>query len=196
MNFNNITFYTSYGLSHQAPPSKCGEVVFSGRSNVGKSSLINKIANQKHLARTSSQPGKTITINFYTAAPGYLVDLPGYGFAKVSKSERDRWGKLMDDYFTTQRDIRLVVQLIDSRHAPSKDDVNMVNFLSDSQLPFLVALTKYDKLNATQKRECMEKFYQALPCGDQITYIPVSTVTGEGIEQLRATIAECMEESI
>lgn len=190
MNFQQIEFYTSFGVSSQLPGESTPEIVFSGRSNVGKSSLLNKIAGRKNLARVSSMPGKTATINFYTAAPGYFVDLPGYGYAKVAKTEKQRWAQLMEHYFHSQRDIRLVIQLVDMRHPPSADDLNMINFLIDGGYPFLIALTKSDKLTKNQQAKRLEELASEIPCGDQVTLVPTSAQTGVGIETLREIIED------
>ncbi|MBC2870609.1 ribosome biogenesis GTP-binding protein YihA/YsxC [Acetanaerobacterium sp. MSJ-12] len=194
MNFNAIEFYASYGVSSQLPPSDRAEIVFSGRSNVGKSSLINKVANRKRLARVSASPGKTVTINFFTAGPGYIVDLPGYGYAKVSRSEKERWAKLMEDYFHSDRDIRLVVQLVDIRHQPTADDLQMIDFLIDSEIPFLIALTKADKLTAKQKEKRLEELREEIPCGDQLHLVATSAQTFEGIPELRGILEALLEE--
>ena len=123
MNYNRSEFQASYGLSSQLPESDRPEFVFSGRSNVGKSSLINRLCNRKNLARVSATPGKTATINFYRVDTAYFVDLPGYGYAKVSNADRERWDELINSYFEADRALNVLVQLLDSRHAPSADDV-------------------------------------------------------------------------
>lgn len=190
MNFNKAEFTASYGNFGQLPPCSCPEVSFSGRSNVGKSTLINKLVNRKSLARVSSVPGKTATINFYSVEGIYLTDLPGYGYAKVSKSEKLRWSNLIEGYLTSDRDIALVVQLIDMRHPPTQDDVMMINFLIDNQMPFIIILTKSDKLNKTQRKERLSGFQNEIPCYDDITVIPFSSQTGEGLEELRDIIED------
>ena len=129
MNFNKAEFYASYGQYKQIPPAEKVEIAFAGRSNVGKSSLINKIFNRKSLARVSSVPGKTATINFYKIDDCFMVDLPGYGYAKIAKSDKLRWSSLIEGYLMSDRDIALVFQLIDIRHAPSADDIHMINFM-------------------------------------------------------------------
>lgn len=129
MRFDIIEFDRSYGTSAQLKRFAEPEIVFSGRSNVGKSSLMNKLFNRKNLARVSSVPGKTVTVNFFKGDKVNFVDLPGYGYAKAAKSEKLRWAELMEGYFGSERNIALVVQLIDSRHKPSKDDYDMLNFL-------------------------------------------------------------------
>ena len=153
MRFDNAVFETSAGFSSQLIKCDLPEIAFSGRSNVGKSSLLNKLLNRKALARVSSVPGKTVTINFFKLLNCRFVDLPGYGYAKVSRSEKERWAQLIEDYFHSGRDLRLVVQLIDMRHAPTQDDLDMLYFLKENNIPFAVALTKCDKLNKTERSE-------------------------------------------
>ena len=150
MNYNLAKFERAYGIFEQLPESKESEIVFSGRSNVGKSSLLNKLFNRKSLARVSSVPGKTITINFYDVDGVKFVDLPGYGYAKLSKSEKERFAGLMEGYFNSDRNIKLVVQLVDMRHKPSADDYAMISFLQEMQIPFIVACTKADKLKVKE----------------------------------------------
>jgi len=193
MNYNKADFIASYGISSQLPESDRPELSFSGRSNVGKSSLINKLCNRKNLARVSSTPGKTATINFYEVDNCYFVDLPGYGYAKVSDSERRRWSGLIEGYFHQDRDIRLVLSLLDIRHAPSADDLTMLDFLIDSELPFAVVLTKTDKLTNNQLKVRMEEIRTEIPCGDQVTLFPVSSMNGRGIDELRQVIESVVE---
>ncbi len=185
MNYHNIKFESSYGLFSQIPKSDSIEIAFAGRSNVGKSSLINKIFNKKDLARVSSMPGKTITINFFDLDGVKFVDLPGYGYAKVSKSEKQRWSGLIEGYFTSDRNIELVVMLVDIRHAPSKDDLLMIDFLIETETPFIIALTKSDKLSNNQKEKRLNELKSEIPAFDDIKTIPVSSKSGEGIEELK-----------
>lgn len=187
MNYNTVEFLTSFGRPDQLPPSDRGEIVFAGRSNVGKSSLINKLFNRKSLARVSSTPGKTVTINFFTGGDIYFVDLPGYGYARVSGGEKERWAELMEHYLSdADRDIRIVFCLIDIRHAPTEDDIMMIDFLIDSELPFVVVLTKADKLSRPQLAKRLAEI--ELPCVEQITMIPFSAVNGMGVAEIRAII--------
>lgn len=190
MNYHKAEFETSFGTTSQLPPSEAPELVFAGRSNVGKSSLINKIFNQKSLARVSATPGKTATINFYRTPELRFVDLPGYGYAKVGRGEKRRWADLIEGYLTQQRDIALVFSLMDFRHPPSRDDLLMLEFLIEHELPFVVVLTKADKLNVAQRKEREAALLTELPYADQITAIPFSTVTGEGVEAIRRIIEE------
>lgn len=190
MNFQQAEFVTSYGLSGQLPPPERLEIAFGGRSNVGKSSMLNKLFNRKSLARVSAVPGKTATINFYKVGDVDFVDLPGYGYAKASKSEQVRWSKLIEKYFHDDRNFALVVSLVDMRHPATQLDIDMVNFLLDSELPFIVVLTKADKLNKTQRTERLQSIRKELPCGEDLTILPFSTQTGEGVEELRRMITE------
>ena len=194
MNFNKAEFLTSYGLSSQLPPSDKPEIAFAGRSNVGKSSMINKLFNRKALARVSAVPGKTATINFYGVDnTANFVDLPGYGYAKVAKSEKERWSQLIEKYFNDDRNLALVVSLIDMRHPPTKLDIDMVNYLIERELPFIVVLTKADKLNKTQTAERLANLVKEIPYGDEITMIPFSSQTGAGAEEIRNIIREVCE---
>ena len=177
MNYHKVKFLTSFGTAGQLPPSEKPEIVFAGRSNVGKSSLINRLFNQKSLARVSATPGKTATINFFETENLIFADLPGYGYAKVSRGEKRRWADLIEGYFAQDRDIALVLSLVDSRHPPSADDRMMLEFLIENELPFVVVLTKIDKLSPRQRQE--------LSYGEQLTLLPFSSQTGEGREELR-----------
>jgi GTP-binding protein len=194
MNFNNVVFETSFGNFSQLPPSDLPEITFSGRSNVGKSSLINAIFNRKGLARVSSVPGKTATINFFRVENLRFVDLPGYGYAKVSRSEKSRWSELIGGYFDDDRDLALVMQLVDMRHPPSKDDLTMINYLIESELPFIIILTKADKLSPRQQKERLEALKQEIPYADQITMIPFSSTHFIGLEEVRSIIEEISQE--
>ncbi len=185
MNYHKVKFLTSFGTAGQLPPSEKPEIVFAGRSNVGKSSLINRLFNQKSLARVSATPGKTATINFFETESLIFADLPGYGYAKVSRGEKRRWADLIEGYFAQDRDIALVLSLVDSRHPPSADDRMMLEFLIENELPFVVVLTKIDKLSPRQRQERLEAFRQELSYGEQLTLLPFSSQTGEGREELR-----------
>ena len=189
MKTEKAEFEYAAGTAQQLPVCDMPEVVFAGRSNVGKSSLINKLVNRKSLARVSSQPGKTATINFYNCVDGRLVDLPGYGYAKVSRAEKKRWSELIEGYFAQRRDIRAVVLLVDSRHKPSADDLDMLRFLWDAGLGTVVVLTKIDKLNKTERAERLAAFPGELGA-DEDSIIPFSAITGEGVEDLRELLEE------
>ena len=190
MNFNKAEFFKSFGEFKQLPQSDRTEIAFAGRSNVGKSSLINKIFNRKSLARVSSVPGKTATINFYSLENIFIVDLPGYGYAKVAKSEKQRWAGLIDGYFNADRRLKLTFLLIDMRHPPSKDDLMMIDFLIETEQPFVIVLTKSDKLSKKQQSERLDGFMKEIPCAEDIKFIPFSSQTGEGVEEIRSIIEE------
>ncbi|MFY9198528.1 MAG: ribosome biogenesis GTP-binding protein YihA/YsxC [Acutalibacteraceae bacterium] len=192
MRFDNAQFEASFGTFEQMSKSNLPEIVFAGKSNVGKSSLLNKILNRKALARVSSSPGKTITINFFKLENARLVDLPGYGYAKVSHSEKIRWGKMMESYFNSNRDIRLVVQLLDIRHSPTKDDFQMLDYLTQLGFPFIVALTKSDKLNKTQYKNQLEKLTQELLPFNAQQIIPFSAKSGEGANEIKKAIEKSL----
>ncbi len=196
MNYNKAQFHASYGLFSQIPASDRPEIVFAGRSNVGKSTLINKIFNRKSLARVSSVPGKTATINFYSLEDIYFADLPGYGYAKIAKSEKRRWSELIEGYLNADRNIELVFLLIDMRHAPSEDDIHMINFLIDAQLPFVIILTKADKLNKTQRAKTKDIFEKTIPCFDDIHIVPFSSQTFEGVDEIREIIEQTASDAL
>ncbi len=162
VNLNNVRLRISAGMPRQFPTDPIPQVAFSGRSNVGKSSLINSLLGRKSLARVSSAPGKTITVNFYDVdSKLFLVDLPGYGFAKRRAEDVAVWSKLTDGYFTENKNTDLiapVVQLIDSRIGPTRDDEMMLSYLAQSGLPYIVVATKCDKLNATERKKSEELF--------------------------------------
>ncbi len=196
MNYNRAQFLCSYGVSSQIPPSDRIEIAFAGRSNVGKSTAINKIFSRKNLARVSAVPGKTATINFYGVENIHFVDLPGYGYAKVAKTEKYRWSELIEGYFAQDRNLYLVMQLVDMRHPATTLDVQMVEFLISNEIPFIVLLTKSDKLNKTQRAERLAKIREELPCGDQLTIIPFSGESGEGVNEVHAIIEEIAQECV
>lgn len=193
MRFDNAQFETSFGTAEQLTASTLPEVAFSGRSNVGKSSLLNKLLSRKSLARVSSTPGKTVTINMFKVGDCRFVDLPGYGYAKVSNSEKLRWARLMETYFNSDRDLRLVVQLIDMRHAPTAQDIEMIEFLSANRIPFVVALTKCDKLNKTERQNQLMAICGELAKYENISVVPFSAVKGDGVDELKRLIENAVE---
>ncbi len=194
MNFQNVEFEFSAGVAKQLPKSDVPEIVFSGKSNVGKSTLINKLLNRKALARVSSSPGKTATVNSYRLTECRFIDLPGYGYAKVSKAEKQRWARLVEDYFSANRNIRLIVQLLDMRHKPTADDIDMLNFILSTDYDFIVVCTKSDKLNRGETNAQNEMFAE-LFAENEIEFIPFSAMKGDGVEAVKAAIARAVAES-
>ena len=189
MNYNKVFYEASYGTSKQLPKSDLPEITFSGRSNVGKSSLMNKIFNRKSLVRVSSVPGKTITVNFFRVENVRFVDLPGYGYAKLPDKEKMRFADLMENYFNSSRDIRLVVQLVDMRHKPSNDDIGMISFLKENGFNFVVAMTKADKLNKTEFAKQKESISALLAdMGVDVPVIPFSAMNGMGVDEIKKVI--------
>lgn len=189
MNWNKVDFEAAFGTLEQLTESNLPEICFSGRSNVGKSSLINKILNRKSIARVSSTPGKTVTINFYRLVEFRLVDLPGYGYAKVTDRDRERWAELMEGYFRTGRNIKLCLQLIDMRHPATEFDISMLEFLRHFEIPYTVVLTKCDKLNKTEFSNRLTALKQELgELGEGIEIIPFSALKGIGADQIRQTV--------
>ncbi|MBQ3329897.1 MAG: YihA family ribosome biogenesis GTP-binding protein [Ruminococcus sp.] len=189
----NVTFTYSAGLSSQLRPDDRPDVVFSGRSNVGKSSLINKLCNRKALARVSSRPGKTATINFFDAGSFNLVDLPGYGYAKVSKVEKLRWAELVEGYFAAGRNIALVVQIVDMRRQPTAEDMDMINYLYDTGVPFIVVMTKSDKLNKSEYAARMEEMSKFMSKYPNVGLYPFSALSGEGTEAILDAIGQYLQ---
>ncbi len=189
MDLNKINFEAAFGTAEQLPISDLPEVCFSGRSNVGKSSLINKVLNRKSIARVSSTPGKTVTINFYRAGDIRLADLPGYGYAKVPFAEKDRWSTLMETYFGSGRNIKLCLQLIDMRHPATDFDISMLKFLNHFKIPYMIVLTKCDKLNKTEFNTRLQKINEELGfLGKGKKIIPFSALKNIGTEEIRAEI--------
>ncbi len=188
----NAKLHISAGDARQFPANPVPQIALSGRSNVGKSSLVNTVLGRKALARVSSAPGKTITVNFYDIdGKLFLVDLPGYGFAKRPPQEKEKWSALTDGYFTKNKNIdrlTLVLQLIDLKVGPTADDVMMLNYLTAAGLPFAVVATKTDKLNKTDRAAALSALaaHKAIPEGTPI--LPFSAHTGEGKELLLKTI--------
>ncbi len=194
MNFNNASFEKAFGTAEQLDISNLAEICFSGRSNVGKSSLINKVLSRKSIARVSSKPGKTVTVNFYKVDNVRLVDLPGYGYAKVPFSERTRWSDLMESYFGSGRNIKMVFQLIDMRHPATAFDISMLEFLNHYEIPYTVVLTKSDKLNKSETEQRLGLIWEELgDLADDVEIIPFSAQNGQGAERIREIISEFSE---
>ncbi|MTH52946.1 YihA family ribosome biogenesis GTP-binding protein [Bacillus mangrovi] len=178
----------------QYPDAGIPEIALAGRSNVGKSSFINKLLNRKNLARTSSKPGKTQTLNFYIINEIlHFVDVPGYGFAKVSKSERDAWGRMIETYLTSREELKAVVLLIDVRHAPSKDDVLMYNFLKHYDLPVLIIATKADKIPKSKWQKHVKIVKDTLELEAEDSLILFSSETGQGKDEAWGAIRRLTE---
>ena len=188
MIFNKADFIASYGISSQLPESDRPELSFSGRSNVGKSSLINKLCSRKNLARVSSTPGKTATINFYSVDDCYFVDLPGYGYASVAKTERDRWGKLMEDFFADPARITLGVMIVDARHKPTADDETMAAWFHSTGCPMVVVANKCDKLKKSEIEPNLARIRATLLLPDDAVLLPFSAEKGTGREVLLGEI--------
>ena len=188
MNLNNVSLMLSAVSKRQYPNTDLPEIAFAGRSNVGKSSLINKLLNRKKLARVSAQPGKTATINFYDIDKKMIfVDLPGYGFAKVSKQEKEKWGKMIEDYLNEREQLVQVVLLVDMRHKPTNDDVMMFNWIVDSGFEPVVIATKKDKVKPSQREDALKLIKDTLGIDD---VIPFSSEKGDGVDEVWALFKE------
>ena len=190
INFNSSDFLKSVGDLKQLEKDNVSEVVFSGKSNVGKSSLINKLLNRKSLARTSTKPGKTVNLNLYKVDKIRFVDLPGYGYAKVSFSEKKRWSKLVEGYFSESKNISLVIQIIDMRHPPSALDIQMMDYLYENDFPFIIVASKSDKLRKTMRIERENLMSEELKKYKGIEKIIFSALSGEGTDKLKEIICK------
>lgn len=181
MNIHNVELTTSAVRKNQYPKMGLPEFAFAGRSNVGKSSMINKLLNRKSLARVSGTPGKTITINFYNIDNCiHLVDLPGYGYAKRSKEDVEKWGKMMEDYLSSREELVQTILLVDSRHKPTKDDVTMAEWIRHYHDRVIVVATKMDKLKKREIEPNLELIWNTLGLGDEDILVPFSTQDDEG----------------
>ena len=184
MNLNNVQLLISAVKQSQYPAGHLPEIAFAGRSNVGKSSLINKILNRKSLARVSAKPGKTATINFYNIDNTLnIVDLPGYGFARVSPQEKKKWGIMINEYLKTRENLMQVILLVDSRHKPTADDKVMINFIRSVCDRCVVVATKFDKLKKSEQQTNLITIICELELDDNDVIIPFSTVSGVGVEE-------------
>lgn len=184
MNFQNVEFLISAATVSDLPRNRLPEIAFAGKSNVGKSSVINRLLQRKNFARVGDTPGKTVHVNYFVVdRKCYLVDLPGYGFAKVSQSEKQRWGKLMEDYFAAGR-ISLGVLIVDSRHAPTENDATMANWFLESQCPFVVVANKIDKVKKSELSGNLTTIREVLSLPEDCPVIPFSAEKGEGRDAL------------
>ena len=192
LNTQNVSLRISAGIPRQFPTDKMVQVALSGRSNVGKSSLVNTLLGRKSLARVSSSPGKTITVNFYDVDKKlFLVDLPGYGFAKRSAEDKKKWSSLTDGYFTSNPNIdllKLVVQLVDSRIGPTKDDEMMIDFMNNADIPYIIVATKSDKLNKTEREKSMKIISENSYILPDTPIIYFSSLKNEGKNELWSEI--------
>lgn len=193
MNFQNVEFLISAASAKDFPAARLPEIAFAGKSNVGKSSVINRLLQRKNFARVGDKPGKTIHVNYFTLDKKcYLVDLPGYGFAKVSQSEKARWGKLMEDYFAANR-ITLGVLIVDYRHPPTNNDVTMARWFLDSGCPFVVVANKMDKLKKSELEPNLKTIREDLELPDSCPIIPFSAEKGDGRDTLVKLILQAVE---
>ena len=194
MNLNNVEFLISAAHSRDFPKSRLPEIAFAGKSNVGKSSVINRILNRKNFARVGEKPGKTIHVNYFTIDKKcYFVDLPGYGYAKVSQAEKDRWGRLMEEYFAAGR-IDLGIMIVDARHAPTNNDITMAQWFIQSGCPFVVVANKLDKVKMSQIEGNLSTIRQDLELPENCTIIPFSAEKGTGRDDLIRHILSVTEE--
>ena len=194
MNFHNVEFLISAANPKDFPGVRLPEIAFAGKSNVGKSSVINRILNRKNFARVGEKPGKTIHVNYFTIDQKcYFVDLPGYGYAKVSQAEKDRWGKLMESYFAAGR-IDLGVLIVDARHAPTNNDITMARWFLDTGCPFVVVANKLDKLKKSELEPNMKTIRQDLELPEDCCIIPFSAEKGNGRDELIKQILQAAGE--
>ena len=195
MNFQKVEFLISAANPKDFPGTRLPEIAFAGKSNVGKSSVINRILQRKNFARVGEKPGKTIHVNYFTIdSKCYFVDLPGYGYAKVSQAEKDRWGKLMENYFAANR-IDLGVMIVDARHAPTNNDITMARWFIDSGCPFVVVANKHDKLKKSEIEPNTKVIRQDLELPDECPVIMFSAEKGTGREELLKYILNTVEQA-
>lgn len=196
MNLNNVSFLISAASAKDFPSNKLPEIAFAGKSNVGKSSVINRILNRKNFARVGEKPGKTIHVNYFTIDEKcYFVDLPGYGYAKVSQSEKDRWARLMESYFAAER-INLGVFIVDARHAPTNNDITMAQWFLASSCPFVIVANKLDKLKKSEIEANIQRIRDDLALPERCPVIPFSAVKGNGRDELIRVILDAVSPSI
>ena len=193
MNFHNVEFLISAASVKDFPGKRLPEIAFAGKSNVGKSSVINRLLQRKNFARVGEKPGKTIHVNYFVIDQKcYLVDLPGYGYAKVSQAEKDRWGRLMESYFAAQR-INLGVMIVDARHAPTNNDITMARWFIDSECPFVVVANKLDKVKNSQIAGNLQTIREDLELPEDCPVIPFSAEKGIGRDELVGLICQAAE---
>jgi GTP-binding protein len=195
MNFNKVDFLISAASTKDFPQERLPEIAFAGKSNVGKSSVINRILQRKNFARVGEKPGKTIHVNYFTIDKQcYFVDLPGYGYAKVSQAEKDRWGRLMESYFAADR-INLGIMIVDARHAPTNNDITMARWFLDSECPFVVVANKLDKVKKSQILSNLETIRIDLELPEECPVIPFSAEKGTGRDELVRIILDCVNQN-
>ena len=193
MNFQKVEFLISAAATKDFPKTRLPEIAFAGKSNVGKSSVINRLLQRKNFARVGDKPGKTIHVNYFTIDNTcYLVDLPGYGYAQVSQKEKERWGKLMEDYFAAGR-IDLGVLIVDYRHPPTKNDITMARWFLDSGCPFVVVANKMDKLKKSDLEPNLVTIREDLELPENCPIIPFSAEKGNGRDELVRQILSVVE---
>lgn len=194
MNFNNVEFLISAAAPKDFPSNRLPEIAFAGKSNVGKSSVINRLLNRKNFARVGERPGKTIHVNYFTVDKKcYFVDLPGYGYAQVSQKEKERWGRLMEDYFAAGR-IDLGVLIVDYRHPPTKNDITMADWFIQSGCPFVVVANKMDKLKKSELEPNLVTIREDLGLSQDTIIIPFSAEKGNGKDELVRLILNAVKE--
>lgn len=193
MNVNNVSLETVCGITSKLPVNRLPEVAFAGKSNVGKSSLINTLINRKSLARTSSQPGKTQTINFYNVEDTlFFTDLPGYGFAKVSQETKEKWGAMIENYLKTSKQLKLIFLLVDIRHEPSENDRLMYDFILSNGYKPVIICTKSDKINRSALQKQLKIVKEGLDAKDAVV-IPFSAESKQGKDEIWEIIEEYLE---
>lgn len=197
MKIKNVSLETVCGITSRLPDNKYPEIAFAGKSNVGKSSLINVLMNRKSLARTSAQPGKTQTINFYNINDElYFTDLPGYGYARVSRETKEKWGRMIERYLRSSKQLRAVFLLVDIRHEPSRNDVEMYRWIADNGYEPIVIATKLDKINRSQTAKNLKVIRDKLKVREGIKIIPFSAQSRQGKEEIYETIDEILKDNI
>ena len=193
MNFQKVEFLISAASTKDFPKNRLPEIAFAGKSNVGKSSVINRLLQRKNFARVGEKPGKTIHVNYFTVDNKcYLVDLPGYGYAKVSQSEKERWGKLMESYFAANR-IDLGIMIVDARHAPTNNDITMASWFVQSGCPFVVIANKLDKLKKSEIEPNLQTIREDLELPEDCIVIPFSAEKGTGRDELVKLVVAAVE---